>query len=53
MTQPQRLVLDFRTGELVMRVLYRSEDGPSAGLPFSPSFSPGTFPRQEGRGIHR
>jgi hypothetical protein len=27
MTQLQRLVLDFRSGELVMRVLYRSEDG--------------------------
>jgi hypothetical protein len=28
----QRLVLDFRTGELVARVLYRSSlDGPSAG----------------------
>jgi hypothetical protein len=25
----QRLVLDYRSGELVMRVLYRSEDGPS------------------------
>jgi len=24
----QRLVLDYRSGELVMRVLYRSEDGP-------------------------
>ncbi len=24
----QRFVLDFRTGELVVRCLYRSEDGP-------------------------
>jgi hypothetical protein len=31
MTQLQRLVLDFRSGELVMRVLYCSEDGPSPG----------------------
>jgi hypothetical protein len=28
MTRLQRLVLDYRSGELVMRVLYRSEDGP-------------------------
>ncbi len=27
----QRLVLDYRTGELVMRVLYRSQDGPNPG----------------------
>jgi len=27
----QRLVLDYRHGELVMRCLYRSEDGPSPG----------------------
>jgi len=27
----QRLVLDFRTGELVVRCLYRSEDGPNPG----------------------
>jgi hypothetical protein len=27
----QRLVLDFRSGELVMRCLYRSEDGPRPG----------------------
>jgi hypothetical protein len=26
MTQLQRLVLDYRSGELVARVLYRSED---------------------------
>jgi hypothetical protein len=31
MTQLQRLVLDFRAGELVLRCLYRSEDGPSPG----------------------
>jgi len=30
MTQLQRLVLDYRSGELVMRVLYRSSlDGPN------------------------
>ena len=31
--QLQRLVLDFRTGELVVRALYRSEaqDGPNPG----------------------
>ena len=27
----QRLVLDFRTGELVARVLYRTQDGPNPG----------------------
>ena len=27
----QRLVLDYRTGELVVRCLYRSEDGPNPG----------------------
>jgi hypothetical protein len=27
----QRLVLDYRSGDLVMRVLYRSEDGPNPG----------------------
>jgi hypothetical protein len=27
----QRLVLDFRTGELVVRCLYRSQDGPNPG----------------------
>jgi hypothetical protein len=27
----QRLVLDFRSGELVLRVLYRSQDGPNPG----------------------
>jgi hypothetical protein len=27
----QRLVLDFRNGELVLRVLYRSQDGPNPG----------------------
>ena len=31
MTQLQRLVLDYRSGELVVRCLYRSEDGPSPG----------------------
>jgi hypothetical protein len=29
--QLQRLVIDFRTGELVVRCLYRSEDGPKPG----------------------
>ena len=28
MTQLQRRVLDFRTGELVVRCLYSSKDGP-------------------------
>jgi hypothetical protein len=28
MTELERLVLDFRTGELVVRCLYRSQDGP-------------------------
>ena len=28
MSKLQRLVLDYRSGELVMRVLYHSEDGP-------------------------
>jgi hypothetical protein len=27
----QRLVLDFRTGELVVRCLYRTQDGPNSG----------------------
>jgi hypothetical protein len=27
----QRLVVDFRTGELVVRCLYRSKDGPNPG----------------------
>ncbi|HEV8043635.1 MAG TPA: hypothetical protein VGP38_00515 [Rubrobacter sp.] len=27
----QRLVLDFRTGELVVRALYRAQDGPNPG----------------------
>jgi len=27
----QRLVLDYRTGELVVRVLYGSKDGPNPG----------------------
>jgi hypothetical protein len=27
----QRLVLDYRSGELVVRCLYRSEDGPNPG----------------------
>jgi hypothetical protein len=27
----ERLVLDYRGGELVVRVLYRSEDGPNPG----------------------
>ena len=27
----QRLVLDYRTGELVVRCLYRSQDGPHLG----------------------
>jgi hypothetical protein len=27
----KRLVLDYRSGELVARVLYRSEDGPNPG----------------------
>ncbi len=27
----QRLVLDYRTGELVVRCLYRSQDGPTPG----------------------
>jgi hypothetical protein len=27
----QRLVVDYRSGELVLRVLYRSEDGPNPG----------------------
>jgi hypothetical protein len=29
--QLQRLVLDYRSGELVMRCLYRSQDGPNPG----------------------
>ena len=31
MSALQRLVLDFRTGELVVRCLYRSQDGPNPG----------------------
>jgi hypothetical protein len=31
MSQLQRLVVDYRSGELVMRVLYRSQDGPNPG----------------------
>jgi hypothetical protein len=27
----QRLVLDYRNGELVVRVLYRRQDGPNTG----------------------
>ena len=27
----QRLVLDYRIGELVLRVLYRRQDGPNPG----------------------
>jgi len=27
----QRLVLDYRSGELIVRCLYRSEDGPNPG----------------------
>ncbi len=27
----QRLVLDYRAGELVLRVLYRRQDGPNPG----------------------
>jgi len=27
----QRLVLDYRSGELVLRVLYRRQDGPNPG----------------------
>ncbi len=27
----QRLVLDYRAGELVVRALYRSQDGPNPG----------------------
>jgi len=30
-SQLQRLVLDYRSGELVLRVLYRSEDGSNPG----------------------
>jgi len=29
MSQLQRLVVDYRSGEFVKRVLYRSEDGPN------------------------
>ena len=29
--QLQRLVIDLRSGELVIRVLYRSQDGPNPG----------------------
>ncbi len=28
----QRLVLDYRSGELVLRALYRSQDGPGPGF---------------------
>ena len=31
MTELKRLVLDYRTGELVVRCLYRTEGGSSAG----------------------
>ena len=31
MSQLQRLVVDYRTGELVVRYMYRSEDGPRPG----------------------
>jgi hypothetical protein len=31
MTQLQRIVIEMKSGELVMRVLYRSEDGPNPG----------------------
>ena len=31
MTELKRLVLDFRTGELVVRCLYRSSSGPGPG----------------------
>ena len=31
MNGPQRLVLEFRAGELVVRCLYRSQDGPNPG----------------------
>ena len=31
MAELKRLVLDYRSGELVARVLYRSEDGPNPG----------------------
>jgi hypothetical protein len=31
MTELQRLVLDFRAGELVVRCLYRSSSGPGPG----------------------
>jgi hypothetical protein len=31
MTQLQRLVVDYRSGELAVRVLYRSQDGPNPG----------------------
>jgi hypothetical protein len=30
-TKLQRLIVDYRTGELVVRVLYRSQDGPNPG----------------------
>jgi hypothetical protein len=31
MTQLERLVLEYRSGELVVRTLYRSQDGPNPG----------------------
>ena len=31
MTELKRLVLDYRAGELVIRVLYRSQEGPGPG----------------------
>jgi hypothetical protein len=31
MTELQRLVLDYRSGELVVRCLYRSQGGPNPG----------------------
>jgi hypothetical protein len=38
MTELNRLVIDFRAGEVVVRCLYRTQDGPShapATLPFA------------------
>jgi len=38
MTELKRLVIDFRAGEVVVRCLYRTQDGPShapATLPFA------------------
>jgi hypothetical protein len=39
--QLQRVVVDFRNGELVARVLYRSEDGPSPATPATLLFDGG------------